>query len=577
MPVAGDESASGNALFDRVVRPDRVSLAVLAVAVLALAARLVSLGTRIASFDEGRLGTRILQYRATGDWAFAPAGGSPLLVHVDRWLFAVAGPDDFVARLPVAVVGACLPLVALLFRDRLRDGAVVGVAVVLAASPALVFHSRTLSPVIPMVAFSLAAAGFGLRLVDRGEFRDASALAAAVALAIAAEEVAVAVLGAGALSAWLVAGRPWPPSAGSIRDEMTAWRRPILGSVVLFLALVTLLFAPRGSAGDATGLWAGLVQPWHFPGVLFDATVGTAASTIEHWGSGPLLVDAPIEAFGGSSGTVLVGAQGVAVLAVAGLLWTLRGSGQSHGTGDPRDALVRFATLWGALLFAGAVLTVGPGSIRPFVPAIVVLAVPAGVGLSALVTRAIHALRRDSVASSALLSIVLGAVVLQGAAVTVDGVYRDPAADEYSLATADPGSERLGAVLDLAVVAVGDATESPDVIYYGSLANASGDDGSDGTLSEPADPPGHPLPWYFGAADASVEETTDADRVATELPPVVVARAEHFETLEPHLEGYVAFPVTLPRLDGRVIVFVRSDRIPGDRWTAALSPVHAGS
>jgi predicted membrane-bound mannosyltransferase len=259
------------------------------------------------------------------------------------------------------------------------------------------------------------------------------------------------------------------------------------------------------------------------------------------------------------------------MLAVVGLLWTVRESANHH------DAPVRFAALWGGLLFAGATLTVGPGSIRPFVPAVVVLAVPAGVGLSALVTRAVDALRRDSVASSALLSIVLGAVVLQGAAVTVDGVYRDPAADEYPLATADAGSERLGAVLDLAVRGVRGASENPAVLYYGSLANASGDDGSGGTISKPTDLPGHPLPWYFGTADATIEETTDADRVATELPPVVVARAEHFETLEPHLEGYVAFPVTLPCLDGRVVVFVRSDRVPSDRWTAALSPVHAGS
>ncbi|MFW5895808.1 MAG: flippase activity-associated protein Agl23 [archaeon] len=568
MPVTEDESTTRTALLDRVVRPDRVSLSVLAVAFVALVARLVSLGTRVASFGEGRLGYRILQYRATGDWAFAPAGGSPLLVHVDRWLFAVAGPDDFVARLPVAVVGACLPLVALLFHDRLRDGAVVGVAVVLAASPALVFHSRALSPAVPMAAFSLAAAGFALRLVDRGDPRNAYALAASVALAIAADESAIAVLAAGLPSAWLVVGRSWVPSPESIRDDWKQWRRPIAGSIGLLLALVTLLFAPRGSAGDPTALWAGLVRPWHFPGVMLDATVGTAASTIEHWGSGPVLVDAPIDALAGSPRTVLVGAQGVAVLAVVGVLWSRRRFERHRH----RDALVRFATLWGVLLFAGAALTVGPVSIRPFVPAIVVLAVPAGVGLAALVTRAVDALRRDSVASSALLAIVLGAVVLQGVAVTVDGVYRDPAGGEYPLAPADAGDERLGAVLDLAVRGVRDAPEGPDVLYYGSLANASGDADS-GT----AEASGHPLPWYFGAADATVEETTDADRVATELPPVVVARAEHFETLEPHLEGYVAFPVTLPRHDGRVVVFLRTDRVPSDRWTAALSAGPAGS
>ncbi|MFT4889799.1 MAG: hypothetical protein ACI9YT_000710 [Halobacteriales archaeon] len=566
MSVAGDESGSGRSFFSRTVPADRVSSAVVVIAALALLARLVSLGARVAGYREGRLGYRILRYRATGDWAFRPAGGSPLLIHVDRWLFGVAGPDDFVARLAVAVVGGCLPLAAMLFRDRLRAGAVVGVAVVLAASPAILFHSRTLSPVVPMAAFSIAAAGFGVRPIDRDDRRYAYPLSASVAVALGADETAIPVLGAGLLSAWLVAGRPTGPPVGSIRDRPAEWRRPVAGSAVLFLALVALLFAPRGSAGEATGLWAGVVRPWHLPGVLFDAAAGTAAATIDHWGSGPLLVDAPLAALSEFPATLFAGAPGVAVLAPVGILSLIGRS--SKGSGDP---LVRTTVVWGVLLLVGGAITAGSASIRAFVPAIVVLAVPAGVGVSALAGRAVDALRRDAVATGALLSLVLAGVALQGAAVTVGGVYRHPAADEYRLAAPDAGTERLEAVLDLAGVAVEDAPGEPDLLYYGSL-----DEGTDGGSGSNG-APGHPLPWYVGAAGATVDETDDVDRIAAGRPPVVVARSTHFETLAPHLGGYVAFPVELPRIDGRVIVFVRADRVPSERWQAMRSPAPAGS
>jgi uncharacterized protein (TIGR03663 family) len=581
MSVAGDESA-GRVSFEWVESLDRVSLSVVGVAIVALATRLVSLGTRVAGYSEGRLGSRILEYHATGDWAVA-AGGSPLLVHVDRWLFAVTGPSDFVARLPVAVLGALLPLCALLFRDRLRNGAVVGVAVVLAASPALLFHSRMLLPIVPMAAFSLATAGFALRLLDREEPLYALPLAVSVALALGAAPAAILVLGGAILSAWLTAA----PSSGRLRpvlqEKSDEWRRPVVASAVLFLVLVTFLFAPRGSVAGGTGLWASLTQPWAVPGVVLEATVGTGALTVEGWVTGPIIVDAPIAELGRSARTVILGAQGVSVLAVVGVLSVVLGKDGADGT-----TLVRFATLWAVLLFGGTALTVGSASIGPFVPAMVVLSVPAGVGLSVLVSRAVEATRRDAVSTAAVLSLVLGAVMLQGAAVTVDGVYRDPAADQYRLGPSAPGDERLGAVLDVAVVAVQDARDDPAVLYYRSR-NDSGDlavtpgsgtevSGATTTGNATTDgSPGHPLPWYLGTADATVEETTDTGRVATELPAVVVAKSMAFDALEPHLAGYVAFPVSLPRMDQPVVIFIRTDRLPSDRWRGSLSAAPAGS
>ena len=100
---------------------DRTTLAVLAIAALALLARLVFLGERVAHWDEGRVGYDILRYVATGAWEYRPIVHGPFLPQVNRFVFELLGASDFTARLVVAVVGGLFPLSALLFRERLRD------------------------------------------------------------------------------------------------------------------------------------------------------------------------------------------------------------------------------------------------------------------------------------------------------------------------------------------------------------------------------------------------------------------------------------------------------------------------
>ena len=66
-----------------------------------------------------------------------------------------------------AILGGLLPLVALLYRDRLRDAEVAGLALLLAVNPILLYYSRFMRFDFPLAAFVLLTVGLTLRAVDR--------------------------------------------------------------------------------------------------------------------------------------------------------------------------------------------------------------------------------------------------------------------------------------------------------------------------------------------------------------------------------------------------------------------------
>lgn len=192
-----------SALLDALRRTDDTVRAVVAVAVVGLFARLLFLGQRVAHFDEGRVAFWALNYLETGEISYRYIVHGPLAQYVNSWLFSALGPTDFTMRLFVAVVGALLPLTALLFRGRLRDTETVIVAVLLAFNPILLYYSRFYRSSLLVAAFMFAAFGFGLRAVDDRRpalFYPAFAFGA---LGFAAKENAIVYLlcwlGAGAL------------------------------------------------------------------------------------------------------------------------------------------------------------------------------------------------------------------------------------------------------------------------------------------------------------------------------------------------------------------------------------------
>jgi len=168
----------------------RPARAVLGVTGLALLARLLFLGQRIAHWDEGRVAYWILK-RPENGWVYRPIVHGPFVQHTTSVVFDLLGPTDATMRLVVAVLGGLLPLAALLFRSRLGDGETVALAVVLAANPLLLYFSRFMRSDVPLAVFSFVAFGFFLRAVDEGRPRDLLGTGAALGLAFTTKENAL--------------------------------------------------------------------------------------------------------------------------------------------------------------------------------------------------------------------------------------------------------------------------------------------------------------------------------------------------------------------------------------------------
>jgi len=192
-----------SALPDALRRTDDTVRAVLAIAVVGLFARLLFLGQRVAHFDEGRVAYWALNYLETGEISYRYIVHGPLAQYVNAWLFGIFGPTDFTMRLFVALVGAALPVAALLFRRRLSDIETVVVAALLAFNPIMLYYSRFYRSSLLVAAFMFAAFGFGLRAWDDARPRLLYPAFGFGALGFAAKENALVYLmcwvGAGAL------------------------------------------------------------------------------------------------------------------------------------------------------------------------------------------------------------------------------------------------------------------------------------------------------------------------------------------------------------------------------------------
>lgn len=239
-------------------RTDRrpAALALFVIALVGTAARVALLGERMAHWSEARLGYDALRYAATGVFEYRPVTHGPLLYHVDRVLFEVVGASDLVARLPVAVVGGLLPVVAWLYRDHLRDDEVVALGAVLAANPVLVYYSRFATNDLLVAAFALTTLGFIVRTRATGHARYLYAASAVGALAFAAKATAglyAAIWVAAALVLWdqrafldALLGRPvlTRARASVLAGRLRARGTPEMVVVAAFNPLVLLAVGP---------------------------------------------------------------------------------------------------------------------------------------------------------------------------------------------------------------------------------------------------------------------------------------------------------------------------------------------
>lgn len=561
------------------LRRHPVTASVVGIVLLALLLRVVALGGRVFHWDEARVGYWVLRYHDTGEFFYRPIIHGPFLPIVNDYVFAVLSPTDFSARLIVAVVGALLPLAALLFRDHLRDTEVVVFALLLATNPILVYYSRFMRNDVLVAAFSVFALGFVVRGIDRGDVRYLYPAAAAMALAFATKGNALLYLLSFLGAAVLIydhrlvreaaTGRPASQvvrehgrqtidglrsSGGSLWRGVARVTGHTIGAIGVFLAVTVFFFAPRPA------FWAGMSDPRLLPGVVNEATLGSAEELYDLWIGGEKQVHDYVPFLYDYLATLVHGAPVVVVFAVLGFL--LDGYLGEDG-GRP---LVAFATYWGIAAIVGYPIATDIQAPWITVHAIVPLAIPAAVGITYLLRAGRTALATGNRREAVLAVLVLTAAV--GGVAVLNVSYANSTEVEHSQVVqwAQPGND-LGDTLER-VRPVIENNEGTDVLYYGTNEPESDRTRLYVTNESSADapPPGGPawttrlpLPWYFekyGATETSTSPGTDPETIAEDAPPVVVAHDWDRDALEPHLDDHVAYEHRFKMWGQRIVIFV---------------------
>ena len=606
---------SGGSLLDRLggERPN-VLLAVLFTTAAALVFRLYALGGRIFHWDEARVGYWLLRYHESGQLAYRPIIHGPFVPVVNDYLFTVAGalgmlPSDFLARLPVAVVGGLLPLAAWLFRDHLRDSEVVALAGLLALNPILVYYSRFMRSDLLVATFAVFALAFLVRAITVRDARYLTPAGVSLGLAFTTKENAliyvVCFAGAAALlldhrlvtrreallsrladfrrasrsraltdggqspgvdasdATAAGSGSPTRPAllAGGLRElarRLRGWWGHAVGALVGFFLVIVFFYAPRPD------LWQAFGDPAMVPGVVGEATVGSWEKFVGTWASGGHQDHAYLPFLAGFLETLLHGAFVVIPFAVLGFL------GDRYSGDGPRD-LVAFAGYWGFVSILGYPIATDIEAPWATVHAIVPLAIPAAVGLAMVYRSGRASLSADDAVSTGLAALVV--LVAVGGAVGANVTYMNSTNDEHRevLQWAQPDNEMKDTLIE--VRGVVRANEGTDVLFYGGY---NGDEPQFyvANESEALQPPGPgggeqnwlsrmPLPWYLEKWDANVTSTPPSENGTTldDPPPVVIVHEENVEQVEGQLETYEGHRHYFRLWYEEIVIYVDEDRI----------------
>lgn len=571
---------------------DSISLVqtLLVITALALALRLVGLGARPFHFDEARVAYWSLYYIDSGHFTYRPIVHGPFIQLVNAWLIDSFGASDFLARLPVAVVGGLLPASAYLYREHLRKSELVALSLFLAFNAIFVYYSRFLRSDILLAGFMFAGFGFVVRYYDTRYARYLYAAGALVALGLTTKENGLIYLltwvGATGLlvdhalfpprgfktgfdrvrqsrfgrffgDVYTIALVPFRGTEGlSERWENPRTVRRAVGrlavhavgvTVVVFLILV-FFYADRGAGMDGiinppaaaaageTGLWQAFGQPLQFPGYALDTLEGAFFEAIGQWGSvssggeDTSFLERYVTTLGAELDAIRRGALTVGTLALFGFVW------ERYGTENPRN-LVLFMFYCALASIVGYSLKNDPGTGKWLtIHLILPMMIPAAVGVGRLYRWGKQAsANRDTVGVFIVVAVMI-LISAQVATVTVSTSYTGATSENNELVQfAQPEPDARDAFT--AIGAVSDGEGKDVVIYLDENHTTSyeliGDESywyKEPTCVGSAWTSTLPLPWYFGTADTNVscveQPETLTEQIQTDAPPMIITQPD---------------------------------------------------
>lgn len=593
-------------------RLDRLTITVLAISTVSLAIRLFRLGTRVAHWDEARVAYWILEYGNTGVLFYRPIIHGPLLKLVNAPLVDFFGPSDFIIRLVPALVGGLLPLSALLIRHRFRPEAVVGLAILLAFNPVLVYYSRFMRNDILTGTFMFVAFLLLVRAIDFRNPTYAYLGAILIALGFGAKENALAYLIAWAGAFVLLVDHrlfvargipaPWVDhvqaqwvqlqinwkegSRNTVAYISGLIQRPVrilLGIMGSFFIPFIAIYAPRGtlpsqqryytSCAEYSGyfdvtaaptLGEALTAPWLLPRLVIFTIGSTAELYVCQWISPRTADPNPYVDYLFEQLTVLFDTSAILVfLALVGFIVT-------RYRGELPSDLVAFCFYWGIASIIGYpyMTDIVDGSwlivhiVLPFtIPAAVVL----GWVFSHLKTAIV---RRDSI--EVVLTLLLLLLIVGSMGITMYSTSYQHEADPNNplVQYAQPGGDFSPLLMHKEV------DSEQYVLLYGDFlvgeTEITLENGPPQVSGELDRRPrcanwfnSLPLPWYFEASEMSVScanTLADFEDTLESNPHVIIVHQDQYGKIEPYLEGYRTETHNLRSFDTPIVFAVDESR-----------------
>ena len=568
----------------RLGTADRVTLGVVGLVVVGLVARLVFLGARTAHYDEGRVGYWILHFVETGEFHYRYIIHGPFVQHVNAALFPIIGANDFTLRLVVALIGAVLPLAALLLREHLDGPEVVAVAFFLALDPAMLYYSRFFRSTIPVAAFSFVAFALLVRFSETRRLRYLHGAVFFVALAFTAKEsAAIYVLvwiGAGALLLDHTLFRPGSDTSGldlldawwgrnvterDWRDDLPRYLGHAVLAILLFLVVVVYFYAPRAGDQGGVGLWSAIGSGNILP--LLEETWQSVSIGLGYWFGGGV---SPGQNYGsvGERFSIFFGSFSDTLLAASGPLVAFAALGflAERFASRRRRYLVMFASYWGIVSAIGYPLGADINNAAWItVNVIVPLSIPAAVGVGLLYRWGLESWEDEDRIGAAIVGVVLALVVFQVVATGVSTSFLTHSADDNPLVQyAQPADDLQPTMRDIDALA--ETTDGTDVLFYGDFV--TGDRPWDGDPACADIWNTLPLQWYLARADASAacaDTTEELDTlVADGPPPVVIVEKSEADAVAERLPDYERRTLFIRTRIDELTYFLDTDRLDPD-------------
>ncbi len=226
-----------------------------ALVLLALATRLIDLGSRPYQFDEGQVSYAAYLLSARGDYHYMPVLHGPLNYELTALSHLVLGTVDAANRVPAALAGTILAGLPYALRRQLGREAAFTAGVLLCLSPTLLYYSRFSREELVLAAVTLAFVAVAAHVVCRPRRWHVEALGALLALSFATKEATFlhVPIGVAAGLTWLRL-RP-----GRLRQLVVPAHWWMSGTAVFVLVFV-ILFGQFGTylAGVPEGAYGGL-------------------------------------------------------------------------------------------------------------------------------------------------------------------------------------------------------------------------------------------------------------------------------------------------------------------------------